>query len=174
MAKVAPEEGAPEIELIYAVADDGTIGDAGTMPWHLPSDLRHFRARTTGTPVVMGRRTFESIGRALPGRRCLVVTRDARFEAPGCEVFADLDAAMRAAAEGGVSRISVIGGAQIYRQLMDRADRLVVTHVRAAPGGDVRMPPIDANAWVEVSREGVEPDPRDTAPTERAVYERRG
>lgn len=161
-----------EIELIYAVADDGTIGDRGAMPWRLPSDLRRFKAHTLGTPVVMGRRTFESIGRALPGRRNIVVTRTPGYGAPGCEVHADLDAAIDAAARG-AERVSVIGGAEVYRQCMSRADRLVVTHVRARPGGDTRMPPVDPAVWVPVSREAIDADPADTADTERVVYERR-
>lgn len=160
-----------EIELIYAVAEDGTIGDRGAMPWRLPSDLRRFKAHTLGTPIVMGRRTFESIGRALPRRRNVVVTRNRDYEAPGCEVFADLDAALDAAASS-AERVSVIGGAEVYRQAMSRADRLVVTHVRATPGGDTRMPPVDPAIWVPVSREAIEADPADTAATERVVYER--
>ena len=159
------------IELVYAVADDGTIGDRGAMPWRLPSDLRRFKAHTTGAPLVMGRKTYESIGRPLPGRRNIVVTRQPDYAAPGCEVYGDLGTALDVATASAM-RVCVIGGAEIYAQSMARADRLVVTHVHARPGGDTRMPGVDASAWGEVSREAIEPDPADSAPTTRAIYER--
>ena len=162
-----------EIELIYAVAEDGTIGDAGGMPWRLPSDLKRFKAHTLGAPVVMGRKTHESIGRPLPGRRNIVVTRRPDYAAPGCEVYGDLTRALDAATAS-APRVCVIGGAEIYRQAMDRADRLVVTHVDARPGGDTVMPAIDRTVWEPISTETVEPDPIDTAPTTRVVYERIG
>ena len=160
-----------EIELVYAVADDGTIGDRGGMPWRLPSDLRRFKAHTMGAPVVMGRKTYESIGRPLPGRRNVIVTRQPGYAAPGCEVYGDLTTALDVATAS-VPRVCVIGGAEIYRQAMERADRLVVTHVAARPGGDTLMPPIDRDAWHPVERETIEPDPGDSAPTTRIVYER--
>ena len=170
MTRDAP---AVPVELIYAVAENGVIGSDGGMPWRLPSDLARFKQRTMGTPVVMGRRTFESIGRALPGRRCIVVTRQADYAAPGCEVVASPEEAIaRARDEPGARAVSVIGGAEIYRQLMPIADRLVVTHVEAAPEGDTRMPAIDRDVWRLVSREPIEPDPRDTARVSLAIYER--
>ena len=161
-----------EIELVYAVADDGTIGDGGGMPWRLPSDLRAFKAHTMGAPVVMGRKTYESIGRPLPGRRNIVVTRQADYCAPGCEVYGDLGTALDVATVA-AARVCVIGGAQIYAQAMERADRLVITHVRASPGGDTTMPPVDPTTWTPVGRETIDPDPADSAATERVVYERR-
>ena len=160
------------VELVYAVARNGVIGRDNAMPWRLPTDLRHFKAVTLGNPVIMGRRTFESIGRPLPGRRNIVVTRRADYAAPGCEVYGDLSTALDVATAS-AARVCVIGGAEIYRQAMDRADRLVVTHVRAAPGGDTAMPPVDPAVWTPAAREAVERDPNDSAPTERVVYERR-
>lgn len=163
----------PEVELIYAVARNGVIGRGGGMPWRLPTDLQGFKARTMGMPVVMGRKTFESIGRALPGRRCIVVTRQADYEAPECEVAHDVESALALAAGGDPPRICVIGGAEIYRQSMHRADRLIVTEVAAEPEGDTSMPAIDAETWREVARIRPERDPRDTASVEVVTYERR-
>lgn len=167
------EANAPKVELIYAVAENGVIGRDGGMPWRLPSDLKHFKARTMGMPVVMGRKTFESIGRALPGRRCIVVTRRADYQAPGCEIANDIDAALALARSGDPERICVIGGAEIYRQTMDRADRLVVTEVAASPEGDTTMDPIDPGEWREVARGTPDPDPRDSARIAFVTYERR-
>ena len=162
-----------EIELIVAVARNGVIGRDGAMPWRLPTDLKHFKRRTLGMPVVMGRKTFESIGRALPGRRCIVVTRDAAYRADGCEVAAGVESALALAASGDPERVCVIGGAEIYRQTMDRADRLVVTEVDATPEGDTVLPPIDPAAWREVARAMPDADPRDSDPIAFVTYERR-
>ena len=162
------------VELVYAVALNGVIGRDNTMPWHLPSDLRHFKRVTMGNPVVMGRRTFQSIGRPLPGRSNIVVTRDRDYEAEGVMVARSPDAAMAIAGQvEGARAISVIGGSQSYRALMGRADRLIVTHVDAEPDGDTTMPPIDPDEWAEVSRIAGEPHPDDDAAVTFATYERR-
>src|SRR6476661_6150564 len=130
----------PEIVLIVAVADNGVIGSRGAMPWRLKSDIQRFKAITTGKPVVMGRKTFASIGRPLPGRTNIVVTRDTNFRAPGAVVttsLADARAVARAdALRRSVAEIAVIGGAEIYAQWMEVADRLEITEVHARPGGD--------------------------------------
>jgi dihydrofolate reductase len=145
-----------EIVLIAAVADNGVIGSRGAIPWRLKSDMQRFKALTSGKPVVMGRKTFASIGRPLPGRTNIVVTRDARFRAPGVVVatsFADAravalgDALRRSAAE-----IAVIGGAEIYAQWMESAHRLEITEVHARPEGDTYFAAIDPAAWQEVAR----------------------
>ena len=159
--------------MIYAVAENGVIGADGGMPWRLPSDLRRFKARTLGTPVIMGRRTFESIGRALPGRRCIVVTRKVGYMAPGCEIASSPQDALAIAVGDDPARVSVIGGAEIYRQLEDRADRLVVTRVHATPEGDTTMPAVDETVWRLVRRDPIAAHPDDTAPTTQLVYERR-
>ena len=145
-----------EIVLIVAVAENGVIGAGGTIPWRLKSDMARLKALTMGKPVVMGRKTFVSIGRPLPGRTNIVVTRDLGFRAPGVVVthsFADAkviatgDALRRFATE-----ITVIGGAEIYAQWMDSADRLEITEVHARPDGDTRFPAVDPAAWEEVAR----------------------
>jgi dihydrofolate reductase len=142
--------------LVAAVAENGVIGRGNALPWRLKSDLRHFRAMTTGKPVLMGRKTFHSIGRPLPGRTNIVVTRDPAFAARGIIVARGLDAALDAAAGDALRRnaseVMVIGGADIYAALMPRATRLEITRVHASPEGDVYFPAIDPAAWREVAR----------------------
>jgi dihydrofolate reductase len=146
----------PEIVLLVAVADNGVIGSAGTIPWRQKTDQQRLKAMTLGRPVVMGRKTFISLRRPLPGRTNIVVTRDVNFRAAGAVVttsFADAravatgDALRRSAAE-----IAVIGGAEIYAQWMDCADRLEITEVHARPEGDTYFAAVDAAAWEEVAR----------------------
>ena len=137
-----------ETVLIAAVADNGVIGANGAIPWRLRSDMQRFKAITLGRPVVMGRKTFLSLKRPLPGRTNIVVTRDADFRAAGAVVTTSLEAA-RAVARGDALRrsadeIAVIGGAEIYAQWLDHADRLDLTEVHARPAGDTRFGPIDA------------------------------
>jgi dihydrofolate reductase len=112
------------------MAANRVIGRNNALPWHLPADLKHFKALTLGHPVVMGRRTYESIGKPLPGRRNLVITRNRNFSAPGCEVVASLDAALTAC--GGAAEIFIIGGAELYRESLARAQRLELTDIHAA------------------------------------------
>lgn len=164
------------VELVVAVADNGVIGADGDMPWRLPSDLARFKAHTLGNPVIMGRRTHESIGRPLPGRLNVVVTRRSDYRPDGCVVAGSIDEALAIArrhAGEGARAISVIGGAEIYAQIMVHADRLVVTHVRARPDGDTRLPPIDGTVWRAGEPERVSAHPDDTEPIEVVVYERR-
>jgi dihydrofolate reductase len=146
----------PEIVLIVAVAENGVIGSHGSIPWRLKSDMQRLKAMTMGKPVVMGRKTFVSIGRPLPGRTNIVVTRDSSFRARGAVVTTSL-ADARAIARGdalrrSVTEIAVIGGAEIYAQWMDIADRLEITEVHARPEGDTRFAAIDAAVWKEVAR----------------------
>lgn len=144
----------PRIVLVVAVASNGVIGRDGDLPWRLPSDLKRFKQLTLGKPVVMGRRTWDSIGRPLPGRPNIVITRDPAFSAPGAQVVASLDdalaAARREAETLGVDEICVIGGGQIYAQVFDRADILHVTHVEADVEGDTRFPDIDPASFEKV------------------------
>lgn len=141
--------GKAEIILIAAVAENGVIGRDNALPWRLKADLAHFKAATSGHPVLMGRKTWESLGRPLPGRRNLVVTRDSAYSASGAEVFASPEAALAAA---GDARVFVIGGAEIYRQLLARADALMLTEVHARVDGDARFPDFDRSQFVETSR----------------------
>jgi dihydrofolate reductase len=162
--------------LIAAVAENGVIGRDNAMPWRLKSDLRRFRALTWGKPVVMGRKTFQSIGRALPGRTNIVVSRDRGFGAPGVVVAPSLDAA-REAAHGdalrrGADAIAVIGGAEIYAQTLPIADRLDITLVKASPDGSARFPPIDPQAWREIDRIDHAAGPDDSASFAFITYAR--
>lgn len=144
----------PALALIAAVACNGVIGAGDEMPWHIPGDLRHFRALTTGHRVVMGRRTWESIGRALPGRENVIVSRDASLTAPGCIVVRSLDAALDAALTDTPLPLPVfcIGGAKLYADALPRADRLYLTEIDAEFDGDTYMPSIDYSHWRELSR----------------------
>lgn len=141
----------PVVALIVAVAKNGVIGINNTLPWRLPEDLKRFKALTTGHAIIMGRKTFESLGRPLPNRRNIVISRnpDCRFD--GAEVFASLAAAIAACA--GAARVFVIGGGEIYAQALGLADELHLTEVDLAPEGDAFFPPVDAARWAEVARE---------------------
>lgn len=145
------------VALIVAVADNNVIGRDNALPWHLPEDLRYFKQVTLGKPVVMGRKTYESIGKPLPGRTNIVITRNAEFSAPGVEVVCSLDAALeladRVARKDGVAESLVIGGAEIYRMALPRAQRLYLTEVHASVEGDALLPEIDWSEWHEVGRE---------------------
>ena len=167
----------PEIVLIVAVADNGVIGSRGALPWRLKSDIQRFKAITTGKPVVMGRKTFASIGRPLPGRTNIVVTRDANFRAAGAVVTTSF-AEARAVAWGDALRrsaadIAVIGGAEIYQQWMDVADRLEVTEVHARLEGDTYFAAINAAGWQEVARVRNPAGPDDSADFSYVTYRRR-
>lgn len=158
------------ISIIVAVARNGVIGRDNGLPWRLSTDLRRFRALTMGKPLVMGRKTFESIGRPLDGRRNIVVSGDQRFSAAGIEIARDPAEALGFASDA--PEICVIGGARIFSQLMPDADRLHVTHILAAIEGDVVLPSIDGAVWKPASAEDVPAGPRDTHPTRYIVYER--
>ncbi|MEA2890288.1 MAG: dihydrofolate reductase, partial [Bradyrhizobium sp.] len=145
-----------EIVLMVAVAENGVIGSAGAIPWRLKSDVQRLKTMTMGKPVVMGRKTFESLRRPLPGRTNIVVTRDANYRAAGAVVTTSFGDA-RATALGDALRrfateIAIIGGAEIYAQWMGVADRLEITEVHAKPEGDIRLAPIDLKEWQEVAR----------------------
>ena len=141
----------PEITLIAAVARNGVIGRDNGLPWRLKADMQHFRAMTMGHPVVMGRKTWESLGRPLSGRRNIVVTRDTQFRAEGAEVFHSPDDALAAASDA--ERIFVIGGAQLYATLLPRADRLELTEVWADVEGDAHFPLFDRSDFIEERRD---------------------
>ncbi len=139
------------ISLVVAMARNGVIGDANGLPWHLPADLRHFRRTTMGHPVIMGRRTAESIGRALPGRENLVVSHHPESLAiPGMQAFPGLDEALAQCPDG---EIMVIGGASLYAQALPRASRIHLTVIDADIPGDTRFPDFDEGRWRLVARE---------------------
>ena len=167
-----------EIVLVVAVADNGVIGAGGAIPWRLKTDLQRFKAMTLGRPVVMGRKTFGSLRRPLPGRTNIVLTRDGDFRAAGAVVTATL-ADARAVATGDalrrfVTEIAVIGGAEVYAQWMTLADRLEITEVHARPEGDTYFAAIDATAWKEVARVRNSAGPDDSADFSFVTYRRRG
>ena len=145
-----------KIVFVAAVGDNGVIGRDNALPWRLKSDLRHFRSVTIGKPVVMGRKTFESLGRPLARRTNIVVTSNRDYGAQGAVVASDIDTAL-AIAHGdalrrGVDEIMVIGGSTLFAELMPRADKLDITHVHASPAGDVFFPAIDPAVWRETAR----------------------
>jgi dihydrofolate reductase len=168
---------APEIVMIVAVADNGVIGRNGAIPWRLKTDMLRLKAMTLGRPVVMGRKTFASIGRPLPGRTNIVVTRNTGFRARGAVVTSSFTDA-RAIAQGDALRrfateIAVIGGSEIYAQWMDVADRLEITEVHARPEGDTCFAAIDAAIWQEVARVRCQAGPDDNAEFSYVTYRRR-
>ncbi len=140
------------VVLVAAVAENGVIGADGGLPWSLPEELRHFRATTLGHTVVMGRRTYESIGRPLPGRTNVVVTRDPDWHRAGVHVAGDVGAAI-ALARGLEGDVMVIGGGQVYAAAMPLATHQVLTEVHAAPDGDTYYPATDRSLWRETGRE---------------------
>jgi dihydrofolate reductase len=141
----------PQIVLVVAAASNGVIGRDNALPWRLPDDLKRFKSLTLGKPVIMGRKTYESIGRPLPGRMNIVLSRAAQFAPPGVTVVSSLDAAL--AAVGDAPEVAVIGGAALYREALPRASIVHLTRVHADVSGDARLDPIDANAWEEESAE---------------------
>ncbi|WP_282606520.1 dihydrofolate reductase [Pelagibius sp. Alg239-R121] len=147
----------PRVALIWAMGDNRVIGKDNDLPWRLPADLKHFKAMTLGKPVIMGRKTFDSIGRPLPGRTNIVVTRRADYRPDGVVVVNDLDEAItvgrQAAERDDKDEFMVIGGAEIYALMLDRAERLYVTEVHGEFDGDAFFPPFDLERWVEISRE---------------------
>jgi dihydrofolate reductase len=145
----------PRITFYVARADNGVIGRDGALPWHLPEDLKRFKALTMGKPMVMGRKTFESFPKPLPGRRHIVLTRDATWMRDGAETAGSVDAAI--ALVGDVAEIAVIGGAQVYAAFIDRADRIELTEVHRTVDGDTKMPPL-GEGWRVTRREMGGPD----------------
>jgi dihydrofolate reductase len=165
------------IVLVAAVGENNVIGRGGQLPWKIKSDLRHFRALTLDRPVIMGRKTFVSIGKPLDRRSNIVVTRDPNFSAPGVETAPSLQTALSLARadakKRGVNEIMIIGGADIFAAAMPLADRLEITHVHAGPEGDVYFPVIDPKHWYEEKRENRAAGPDDSASYAVASYLRR-
>ena len=144
------------ISLIAALDRNHVIGRDNQLPWRLSADLRHFKALTMGKPIVMGRKTYESIGKPLPGRTNIVVSRDSSYRAEGCSVVNSIDEALLAAGES--DEVMVMGGANLYSQLLPRADRLYLTEVQADVSGDAWFPGFDKRQWQELERESHQAD----------------
>lgn len=140
------------ISLIAAVAQNGVIGREGGLPWRIPEDLKFFKATTLGKPVIMGRKTFQSIGKPLPGRMNIVLTRDRNWHAPGTIVAHDLDAALRAARDSGADEAMIIGGADIYEMALPGAHRIYLTRIAREFDGDALFPAFDPAEWTEIAR----------------------
>ena len=153
------------IVFVVAAASNGVIGQDGQLPWRLPTDLKRFRALTLGKPVIMGRKTYQSIGKPLAGRDNIVLSRQPAFHAAGVTVVADIDAAIdlgrRLAAQHGVDEVAVIGGAEVFRAALAQTDRIYLTLVVAAPAGETRLAPFDPADWRETARAPMAKGPGD-------------
>ncbi len=164
------------VALIAAVANNGVIGKGNHIPWHLPADFAHFKRMTMGKPLIMGRKTFESIGRPLPGRTNIVVSRQEGYQPDGVLVISSLEAALEHAQEiakaDRANEVMVGGGAEIYREAMPHADRMYITQVELEPDGDAYFPPIDFEQWKPGGEINVTPHPSDTASFRVRVYRR--
>jgi dihydrofolate reductase len=160
------------VTLVAAVAQNGVIGARNRLPWHLPADLKHFKAVTMGRPIVMGRLTWESIGRPLPGRRNLVVTRRPTLAVAGVDVVASLSEAMLRVADA--PELMVIGGAQIFEQALPLATRILLTRIHADFDGDTFFPVLDPQAWREIEIEEHAPDEKNAWAYSFVTLERRG
>lgn len=152
----------PILSLVVAVADNGIIGRGNALPWHQPADLARFKRITLDKPIVMGRRTWESLPGLLPRRRHIVLTRDGEYRAEGCTLVTSLDAAISAA--GPVPELMIVGGASLYAEALPRAERLYLTLVHAKIQGDVRFPPWDPSEWQEIERTEHPADQRNPIP----------
>lgn len=165
------------ISIFVAVAENGVIGSDGDMPWKLSSDLKRLKAFTTGNPIIMGRKTFESIGRPLPNRHNIVVTRNANYSAEGVVVVTSVDEAMTIAQKWGkensASEVFVLGGGEIFRLCLDQANLIYYTEVMAKPAGDTNFPNIDKNIWTIKSEEFIPSGPKDTSDTKFMIYHRK-
>jgi dihydrofolate reductase len=162
---------APTVSLIVAAAKNNVIGSDGDLPWHLPDDLRNFKRLTTGKPIVMGRKTFESIGRPLPDRRNVVITRDPDYVADGCDVVTSPEAAMELLHDA--AEVMVIGGGQVYGVFLPLADRIYLTRVRAEVDGDVVFPELDENEWTLMSSNSHDADDTHRFTFDVMLFERR-
>ena len=161
----------PRVELVVARADNGVIGSDGRLPWHLPADLRQFKIVTMGAPIIMGRKTFDSLPNLLPGREHIVITRDSGWTADGVKVAHSREEALELVA--GADRVSVIGGAEIYAMFLPLAERIHLTEVHCAPEGDTFCPQINSRDW-NVARGNRQPAKGDAPAHTFILMERRG
>lgn len=143
----------PILSAIAAMSTNRVIGNKNQLPWHLPADLKHFKAVTSGHPVLMGRKTYESIGKPLPNRTNIILTRTTNYSAPDCLIIHNVEAAISMAVELEMDEIFVIGGAEIFKQLLPQIQRLYLTHIHHTFDGDAFFPELNMDDWKEVSRE---------------------
>ena len=162
-----------KISMIAAMAHDRVIGKDNQMPWHLPADLAHFKRVTLGKPVLMGRKTFESIGRPLPGRRNLVISRNPGYQAEGIEVVGSVEAARALLASSAVEELMVIGGGHLYAEMLPSADRLYLTQIDLAVEGDTRFPAFDDGQWQRIDCESHPADEKNPHPYRFESWQRR-
>lgn len=165
-----------KVSMIVAVGANGAIGKDNKMLWHIPEDFKYFKEKTMGKPMIMGRKTFDSIGRPLPGRLTIVITRDENWAYDGVKVVHDLETALKLAREEAMAKhldeIMVVGGSQIYQQAMDRTDRIYYTEVHREYDCDARFPEVDKTVWQEVSREDYCGDGADKPDYSFVVFDR--
>jgi len=165
-----------DVIIVASVAENGVIGRGNALPWRLKSDMAHFRTLTMGKPVVLGRKTFASIGKPLTGRTTIVISRDESFSASAIVVAPNLDAALAVARGDALRRnasaIVIAGGADVYAQALPRATRIVITEVHKRVDGDTRFPTVDSQIWRETARSEHEPGPQDEAAFALITYER--
>ena len=159
-----------KLSLIVAMATNHTIGLNNKMPWHLSADLKKFKQITMGHPIIMGRKTFESIGRPLPGRQNIIISRNPHYEQQSCLVFNNLDSALQSCAQA--DEVFVIGGATLYAATLAQADRLYITEIQQAFDGDTWFPEIDLQQWQEVTRNDISDDKSVDFSYSFIVYER--
>ncbi len=161
------------VSLIVAVAMNRVIGDGGKLPWRFSSDLKKFKEITTGKAVIMGRKTWDSLPRKpLPGRLNIVVSRSSAFSAEGASVASSVDAALLLASQAGQGEVMVIGGAEIYRAFLPRADRIYVTELKTAVEGDTTFGALAPDQWRETGRERLSPSPGDNVEGDFVIYDR--
>ena len=158
------------LSIIVAMDDNQLIGKDNGLPWHLPADLGDFKKTTTGKTVLMGRKTYESIGRPLPNRRNIVISRNSAFEAPGCEVVESIDQALALAQDD--PEVMVMGGASFYQQMLPQVDRLYITQIEGSFEGDAYFPVFDRDAFVETKRETHQPDEKNPHTYHFTILER--
>ncbi|MGN5191649.1 type 3 dihydrofolate reductase [Aeromonas veronii] len=162
-----------KISMIAAMAHDRVIGKDNQMPWHLPADLAHFKRVTLGKPVLMGRKTFESIGRPLPGRRNLVISRNSDYRADGVEVIDSVGAALALLAGSSVEELMVIGGGHLYAEMLPSADCLYLTQIDLTVEGDTRFPAFDDGQWQRIACESHPADEKNPHPYSFEIWQRR-
>ena len=162
----------PKLSLIWAMDQNRLIGNNNSLPWYLPADLAFFKRTTMGKPMIMGRKTFDSIGRPLPGRQNIVITRDSTFSAQGCDIANSIEEAMSLVSEE-KQEAMLIGGASLYLQMLEQADTLYITQIHHTFSGDTWFPEMDMGQWSEVYREDFEVDEKNLHPYSFMQYTRK-